>query len=85
MRLRAPITVKGSMAHPALGMEPGGAIAQGGIGLALGLINPLAAVLAFVDPGLAKDANCGPLLATAKAQGAPVKTSAINKAQAPRK
>jgi uncharacterized protein involved in outer membrane biogenesis len=85
MRLRAPITVKGSMAHPALGMESGGAIVQGGIGLALGLINPLAAVLAFVDPGLAKDANCGPLLATAKAQGAPVKTSAINKAQAPRK
>jgi uncharacterized protein involved in outer membrane biogenesis len=85
MRLRAPITVKGSMAHPALGVEAGGAIAQGGIGLALGLINPLAAILAFVDPGMAKDANCGPLLAAAKAQGAPVKTSAINKAPAPRK
>ncbi|HWX89651.1 MAG TPA: AsmA family protein [Rhizomicrobium sp.] len=85
MRLRAPITVKGSMAHPALGVEAGGAIAQGGIGLALGLINPLAAILAFVDPGMAKDANCGALLVAAKAQGAPVKTSAINKAPTPRK
>jgi uncharacterized protein involved in outer membrane biogenesis len=85
MRLRAPITVKGSMAHPVVGVEAGGAIAQGGIGLALGLINPLAAILAFVDPGMAKDANCGPLLAAAKAQGAPVKASAVRNAQAPRK
>jgi uncharacterized protein involved in outer membrane biogenesis len=85
MRLRTPITVKGSLAHPVLGVDAGAAMAQGGIGLALGLINPLAAILAFVDPGMTKDANCGPLLATAKAQGAPVRTSAINKAQAPRK
>jgi uncharacterized protein involved in outer membrane biogenesis len=85
MRLRAPITVKGSLAHPAIGVEPGQAIAQGGLALALGFINPLAAVLAFVDPGLAKDANCGPLLADAKAKGAPVKASAVRNAPAPRK
>jgi AsmA family protein len=85
VRLRAPITVKGSLAHPAVGVEAGAAIAQGGIGVALAFINPLAAVLAFIDPGLAKDANCGPLLAGAKAQGAPVKAAAINSAQAPRK
>jgi len=85
MRLRAPITIKGSLAHPALGIEAGQAIAQGGIAAALGFLNPIASILAFVDPGLAKDANCGPLLADAKAKGAPVKQSAVNAAPQPRK
>jgi uncharacterized protein involved in outer membrane biogenesis len=85
MRLRAPIVVKGSLAYPVLGLQAGPAVAQGGIGLALGLLNPLAAILAFIDPGLAKDANCGPLLAAAKAQGAPVKASAVRNAAAARK
>ena len=68
-----------------LGIEAGGLIAQGGIAAALGLINPLASILAFIDPGLAKDANCAPLLAEAQARGAPVKNSAVRNAQAPRK
>jgi len=85
MRLRAPITVKGPWQHPALGVEAGPVVAQGGIGLGLGLINPFAAILAFIDPGLAKDANCAPLLATAKAQGAPVKASAIRNAPTSKK
>ena len=85
MRLRAPITVRGSLAHPVLGVQAGPVVAQGGIGLALGFLNPLATILAFIDPGLAKDANCGPLLAAAKAQGAPIKASAVRKAPAPRK
>jgi len=41
--------------------------------------------LAFLDPGLAKDANCAPLLADAKAKGAPVTQSAVRNAPAPRK
>jgi AsmA family protein len=85
VRLRAPITVKGSLAHPALGLKAGALVGQGGIAAALALINPLASILAFIDPGLAKDANCGPLLATAKAQGAPVKPSAVKNAPVPRK
>jgi hypothetical protein len=68
-----------------LGVQAGPAVAQGGIGLALGFLNPLASILAFIDPGLAKDANCGPLLAAAKAQGTPVKASAVRNAPAPRK
>jgi hypothetical protein len=59
-------------------------VAQGGIGAALGLINPFAAILVFLDPGLAKDANCGPLLADAKARGAPVKSTAVKNASTPR-
>ena len=85
IRLRAPITAKGPWAHPALGVAAGPAMTQGGIALALGVVNPFAAILAFIDPGLAKDANCGPLLADAKAKGAPVKPSAVKNAPAPRK
>jgi len=85
LRLRAPITVSGPWRHPVLGVKAGAAVAQGGIGAALGLLNPFAAILAFVDPGLAKDANCGPLLASAKEKGAPVKASAVKNAPAPRK
>ncbi|HEY4076740.1 MAG TPA: AsmA family protein [Rhizomicrobium sp.] len=85
MRLRAPITVKGSWGHPALGIQAGSAVAQGGIAAALGLLNPLAAIFAFIDPGLAKDANCGPLLADAKSRGAPVKAAAVRNVPAPRK
>jgi uncharacterized protein involved in outer membrane biogenesis len=70
IRLHAPIAVKGPFVHPVLGIDAGQALTQGGIAAALGLINPLAAILAFVDPGLAKDANCASLVADAKAQSA---------------
>ena len=36
------------------------------------VVNPLAAILPFVDPGLADDANCSGLLSGARAKGAPV-------------
>ena len=85
VRLKAPITVTGPWAHPAIGIKPGPALAQGGMAAVLGFLNPLAAIIPFLDPGLAKDANCGPLLAQAKAQGAPVKSAAIASAPAPRK
>lgn len=85
VRLRAPITVTGAWAHPAIGIKATEAIAQGGMAAALGFLSPLAAILPFLDPGLAKDANCGPLLAQAKALGAPVKSSSIANAPAPRR
>jgi uncharacterized protein involved in outer membrane biogenesis len=85
VRLRAPITMKGPWVHPSLGVEAGPAAAQGGIAVALGVVNPFAAILAFIDPGLAKDANCGPLLASAKAQGAPVKAAVVKNAAQPRR
>jgi uncharacterized protein involved in outer membrane biogenesis len=84
VRLRAPITVQGRWEAPVVGIEAGGVIAQGGIAAALGFLSPLASILAFIDPGMAEDANCRPLLAEAQAKGAPVKTSAIRNAPAPR-
>ncbi|MBV9418948.1 MAG: AsmA family protein [Alphaproteobacteria bacterium] len=71
-RIHAPITVTGSLAHPTVGIKAEQAILQGGLAAALGFLSPIAAILPFVDPGLAKDANCGGLTATAAAQGAPV-------------
>jgi uncharacterized protein involved in outer membrane biogenesis len=77
VRLMVPVRLEGPILHPQPHIEPGKAVAQGGIAAALGsLISPLAAILPFIDPGLAKDANCQALLADAKAEGAPVKPGA---------
>jgi len=84
-RLRVPIGVSGKLAEPQITINPVPALTQGGIGVALGALHPLAAILAFIDPGLAKDANCAALLADAKEKGAPVKSTAIQKAPAPRR
>jgi uncharacterized protein involved in outer membrane biogenesis len=80
VRLKAPIRVTGPLAHPSLGVSPDQAIAQGAIGAGLGFLSPLASLLAFIDPGLAKDANCTAALTDAKAQGAPVKNAALRSA-----
>jgi uncharacterized protein involved in outer membrane biogenesis len=84
-RLRVPIHVSGKLAAPQIAINPGPALAQGGIGLALGALNPFAAILAFIDPGLAKDANCAALLTDAQNKGAPVKASAVRNAAPVRK
>jgi uncharacterized protein involved in outer membrane biogenesis len=77
LRLMLPVTAEGPLRGPKLGVEPGKAVAQGGVAVALGsLLSPLAAILPFVDPGLAKDANCSALLAGASAEGAPVRSAA---------
>jgi hypothetical protein len=76
LRLYAPITLSGPMLAPKVSVQKGGAIAQGGAALALAaLLSPVAVLLPFVDPGLAKDANCASLLAQGKAEGAPVKAA----------
>lgn len=74
LRLFIPIKVEGPLMKPDVDLQTGHAIAQGGAALALAsLLSPLAAILPFVEPGLAKDANCGALIAEGRARGAPVK------------
>jgi len=72
-RIRAPITLSGPMNSPNIGLKAGDVVAQGGIAAALSLLNPFAAIAAFVDPGLAKDANCAALTTTAAKGPAAVK------------
>jgi uncharacterized protein involved in outer membrane biogenesis len=76
LRVWSPITVQGSLRSPKLGIKAEQVVVQGGIAAVLGaLINPLAALLPFVDPGLAEDADCGALIAQAGRQGAAVSAS----------
>lgn len=68
LRLRSPILVRGTLVHPSIDLQARNSIAQTAEAVALGVVlTPLAAVLAFVDPGLAKDADCAALLADAQA------------------
>jgi AsmA family protein len=67
LRLRTPVTVRGSLSEPKIGVDPGKFAAQAGGAAVLGaLLTPAAALLAFVDGGLAKDANCAALLSQAE-------------------
>jgi uncharacterized protein involved in outer membrane biogenesis len=76
LRVLLPVTAEGPIRSPKLGVKPGSAIAQGAAAVGLGaLISPLAAIFPFIDPGLAKDANCGALVADAAQHGAPVKSA----------
>jgi uncharacterized protein involved in outer membrane biogenesis len=70
LRVRAPLLVRGTFRHPAFSIEAKKPMAQAGGAIALGmLLTPVAAMLAFVDPGLAKDTDCGALLAEAQTGG----------------
>jgi AsmA family protein len=70
VRIRSPIDIHGTLAHPDVGLKPGPLVSQTGAAVALGtLLTPVAALLAFVDKGLAKDANCAAVIGHANATG----------------
>ena len=72
VRIRAPIEIHGTLAHPDVGLKAGPLVGQTAAAVALGtFLTPAAALLAFVDKGLAKDANCSSVIDQADtAQGA---------------
>jgi uncharacterized protein involved in outer membrane biogenesis len=62
-RVRSPGLVRGTLSHPSFAIQPRDAVAQTAAAVALGvLLTPLASALAFVDPGLTKDADCAALM-----------------------
>lgn len=66
-RLKAPVRITGHLLKPSVGIGAGSVLKQGAIATTLGAaLSPLAAVLAFVDPGLTRDENCAALLAGAQ-------------------
>lgn len=67
LRLWAPITVSGPLTAPRIDVDAGEVVSQGGLaGLLATLVAPVTALFAFVDPGLAEDADCGRLMAGAR-------------------
>lgn len=68
LRVRAPITIKGPLRKPQIGVEGEDLAKQTGAAAVLSVLAaPIAAVIAFVDPGLAKDANCSALMSEVQA------------------
>jgi hypothetical protein len=66
LRLHTPIKLEGTLDKPKVGIDPGKTLLQAGEGAALAtLLTPIAAVLAFVNVKLAKDADCAALVAQA--------------------
>ncbi len=68
LRLRSPITQSGTLGHPKVGIDVKKLAAQGGVAAALAtLLTPVAAAIAFIDPGLAKNKDCSDVMWLAKA------------------
>lgn len=67
LRLWTPITVRGSLSKPSVGVDVAATLTQGGVvGALAAVVAPVAALFAFVDPGLAEDVDCGALIAGAR-------------------
>jgi uncharacterized protein involved in outer membrane biogenesis len=88
---QSPVSIGGRFAAPKLQVISGELLARAGSGLGLSLLaTPVAGLLAFIDPGDAKAAACGPVLAGQRAaaqrtdKGEP-RADLAPKAPAPRK
>jgi uncharacterized protein involved in outer membrane biogenesis len=76
-RIKSPVELTGTLSKPSVRLKPGNTPGQVAIATALGVLaTPVAAVIGFIDPGLAKDADCSGLIAEAERQGAPPAKSA---------
>ena len=85
VRIAAPITLQGRLESPKVGVDLSKAAGQLAIaGSLAAFVSPLALILPFVNPGLAKDADCSSLLTEAAQQGAPVTRAVAAKAAAAR-
>lgn len=66
---QSPVGVNGYFAKPGINVISPELLARAGVGVGLGIVaSPLAAILAFIDVGDAKSAQCGPVLAGAHAR-----------------
>ena len=66
LALRGPIDIGGTFKNPEVGPAKGPLTARAGAAVALGLVNPLLALIPLFDPGNAPDSNCGALIKRAK-------------------
>jgi uncharacterized protein involved in outer membrane biogenesis len=81
LSMRAPINIDGTFAKPGFSVDKKVLFARAGAAVALGLINPFAALIPLIETGPGKDANCTELLAevgTAKANAGPATSGGPN-------
>ncbi len=71
LALRSPIYIRGNFARPVAGVDKGQAAVRALGAAALGLVNPLLAVIPLIDPGPGQDSDCGRLLASGKFPATP--------------
>lgn len=57
LTLRTPVHVRGTFAHPSVSLETGKLAGRAGAAVLLALLNPLAAVIPFIDAGADTDAK----------------------------
>ena len=81
LSLRSPLKIGGTFATPTAGPDKAALAGRAGLAIALGVINPLLALLATIETGPGKDADCSAALGVAanpkaKAQVEVVKTPA---------
>ena len=79
LSLRSPLKIGGTFAAPTAGPDKTALAGRAGLAIALGVINPLLGLLATIETGPGKDADCSAALGVAanpkaKAQAAVVKT-----------
>src|SRR5688572_2819917 len=67
--LRTPLHIKGTFGQPDIGPDMGKLVARGAGTLAMGILNPLLAILPLLEEGKGKDSNCGALIAQATKSG----------------
>ena len=81
LTLRTPVHVKGTLGKPSVSLELGKLAGKAGAAVLLSLLNPLAAIIPFIDPGAKDkasqdDADCAALARTSGAIPAAVKNPA---------
>lgn len=65
---RTPLTLSGPLKNPNVGVEPTGLAARAGGAAVLSLLNPLAAIIPFIEPGGGEDTDCRGLIREVRAR-----------------
>ena len=80
--LRVPFDVKGTFKKMQVAPDRTKLALRAGAAIALGAINPFAALLPLIETGPGKDSDCDALIARAKSEGVPVKHERTGEAPA---
>lgn len=80
LSLRSPLRIAGTFASPTAGPDKAALGVRAGLAIALGVVNPLLALLATIETGPGQDADCTGLLAIASKASTSASNSSSNPA-----